>query len=81
MLLLDDHGSRVRDEVWRLYDRALAKAGPVPTLMEWDTDIPELDVLLEEVASAQTRLDAAASAVRGAAGPAWRNCRAVSRPR
>lgn len=66
VLLLDDHGSRVRDEVWRLHDRALAKTGPVATLMEWDTDIPELDVLLEEVASAQRRLDAAAS-VRGAA--------------
>lgn len=66
VLLLDDHGSRVRDEVWRLFDRALAKTGPVATLMEWDTDIPELDVLLEEVASAQRRLHAAAS-VRGAA--------------
>lgn len=65
VLLLDDHSSRVRDEVWRLYDRALAKTGPVATLMEWDTDIPELDILLKEVASAQTRLDAAA--VRGAA--------------
>lgn len=67
VLLLDDHGSRVRDEVWRLYDRALAKTGPVATLMEWDTNIPDLDVLLEEVASAQTRLNAAVSAVRGAA--------------
>lgn len=66
VLLLDDHGSRVRDEVWRLYERAVAKTGRVATLMEWDTDIPELDVLLEEVASAQKRLDAAAS-VRGAA--------------
>ncbi|WP_417518961.1 DUF692 domain-containing protein [Minwuia sp.] len=57
-LLLDDHGSRVRPSVWTLYEAAIARTGPVATLVEWDTDIPELDVLLDEVAQAQSRLDA-----------------------
>jgi hypothetical protein len=57
-LLLDDHGSRVRDAVWTLYEAAIARTGPVATLVEWDTDIPELDVLLDEVRGAQRRLDA-----------------------
>jgi len=56
-LLLDDHGSRVIDPVWELYDRALQATGPVPSLVEWDTDIPELETLLAEVAKAQTFLD------------------------
>ncbi len=59
-LLLDDHGSRVIPEVWALYESAIARTGAVATLVEWDTDIPELPVLLEEVSKAQTRLDALA---------------------
>lgn len=47
-LVIDDHGSRVRDEVWRVYAHALARLGALPTLIEWDTDVPELDVLLAE---------------------------------
>ncbi len=47
-LVVDDHGSRVRDEVWRAYAHALGRFGPVPTLIEWDTALPELDVLLAE---------------------------------
>ncbi len=51
-ILIDDHGSRVCDEVWRLHAHALALFGPVPTLIEWDTDVPPLGVLLEEAAKA-----------------------------
>jgi uncharacterized protein (UPF0276 family) len=51
-ILIDDHGSRVTDAVWRLYARGLARFGPVATLVEWDTDIPPLAVLLEEAATA-----------------------------
>src|SRR5262245_1399416 len=58
-ILIDDHGSRVCAEVWRLYARALARFGPVPTLVEWDTDVPALSVLLGEAGSAQRILDAA----------------------
>lgn len=45
---LDTHGKPVYPEVWKLYERAVARFGKVPTLIEWDTDIPELSVLLEE---------------------------------
>jgi uncharacterized protein (UPF0276 family) len=47
--VIDDHGSRVAPEVWRLYEYALTRFGDVPTLIEWDTDVPELAVLLDEV--------------------------------
>ena len=47
-LRIDDHGSRVIAEVWALYREALACFGPVPTLIEWDPDVPPLDVLLGE---------------------------------
>jgi uncharacterized protein (UPF0276 family) len=57
-LLIDHHGARVADEVWRLYEVALERFGPVPTLVEWDTDIPPLEVLLDEAARAGTRLKA-----------------------
>jgi uncharacterized protein (UPF0276 family) len=47
-LRVDDHGSRVSEEVWRLYQEALARFGAVPTLIEWDNEIPPLEVLLQE---------------------------------
>jgi len=47
-ILIDDHGSRVSSEVWKLYAHAVAHLGPVATLVEWDTDIPVLNVLLAE---------------------------------
>jgi uncharacterized protein (UPF0276 family) len=52
-LLIDDHGSRVCDEVWDLYRRAIARFGPLPTLVEWDSDIPPLATLVEESARAE----------------------------
>ena len=58
-ILIDDHGSRVAEPVWDLYRRALARLGPVPTLVEWDTNLPELAVLLAEAALAERFLDAA----------------------
>lgn len=50
--LIDTHGSRVCEEVWSLYGEALRHVGTVPTLIEWDTDLPSLDVLLDEAAHA-----------------------------
>jgi len=47
-LLIDTHGARVSEPVWALYAEAVARFGARPTLVEWDTDIPALDVLLEE---------------------------------
>ena len=55
-LLVDTHGARVSAEVWALYDAALARIGSKPTLVEWDTDIPELDVLLDEARIARAHL-------------------------
>lgn len=52
-IVIDDHGSRVAPEVWRLYTHALRRFGAVPTLVEWDTDIPSLSVLLDEAAHAR----------------------------
>ena len=52
-LLIDTHGARVAEEVWNFYAEAVARIGPRPTLVEWDTDLPELDVLLAEAARAQ----------------------------
>ena len=51
-LAIDDHGSRVRTEVWALCEHALRRCGPLPVLVEWDTDLPPLDVLLDEAARA-----------------------------
>ncbi len=53
-IVIDDHGSRVCDAVWSLYRHALYCFGPVPTLIEWDTAIPALDVLLDEAQRART---------------------------
>lgn len=47
-ILIDDHGSRVCEEVWNLYRSALARFGALPTLIEWDTDIPPLATLVDE---------------------------------
>jgi uncharacterized protein (UPF0276 family) len=55
---IDDHGSRVCREVWALYAEALALFGRVPTLIEWDTDVPPLGVLLEEAAQARSIMNA-----------------------
>jgi uncharacterized protein (UPF0276 family) len=55
-LLIDAHGSPVADRVWGLYRRALNRAGPIPTLIEWDTNIPGFDVLTAEVARARAAL-------------------------
>jgi len=48
-LVIDDHSQRVSPTVWDVYDEALAHLGPQPTLIEWDTDLPPLAVLLDEV--------------------------------
>jgi len=58
-LRIDDHGSRVAPQVWALYAEALARFGPVPTLIEWDTNVPPLEVLLEEAARAAAVLEEA----------------------
>lgn len=51
-LLIDTHSRPVQPAVWDLYAEALARIGPRPTLIEWDNDIPPLDVLLVEAGKA-----------------------------
>lgn len=52
-LLLDTHSAPVSDSVWTLYEAALARFGAIPSLIEWDTDIPALSVLLNEAGKAE----------------------------
>jgi uncharacterized protein (UPF0276 family) len=57
-ILIDTHNQRVVPAVWCLYATALSYTGNVATLIEWDTDLPALDVLLDEARMAQDILDA-----------------------
>ena len=66
--VIDHHGDRVAPPVWDLYRAALARFGSVPTLIEWDTDIPALGVLLDE--ADQARRMAAGYPVLWTANPA-----------
>ncbi len=56
-ILIDTHNDLVCDPVWELFRVAVARFGRAPTLIEWDTDLPELDVLLNEAAIAQMILE------------------------
>jgi uncharacterized protein (UPF0276 family) len=47
-VLIDDHGSQVCEEVWRLYHQAVERFGALPTLIEWDTNVPALATLVGE---------------------------------
>lgn len=57
-LLIDSHGRAVADPVWSLYAHTLAKAGPRPTLIEWDNDVPDWPTLRDEAARAAALLAA-----------------------
>lgn len=62
VIRIDDHGSAVSDEVWSLYEHALRRFGPSPSLVEWDTRLPSLAVLVAEA----TRADAINATIRHA---------------
>jgi uncharacterized protein (UPF0276 family) len=64
-IVIDDHGSRVRAEVWSVYRHALRRFGPLPTLIEWDTDVPPLPVLLDEAGQASAMLREHVEALAG----------------
>ncbi|PDS61978.1 hypothetical protein CO653_30315 [Rhizobium anhuiense] len=75
-VLIDDHGSRVPPAVWSLYAYALRKIGPRPTLIEWDTDLPSLNVLLGEAMWADMMAQSIAFECRPISrGPAVRESR------
>ena len=63
-LLIDAHDREVSDVVWRLYERVLDRTGPLPTLIEWDNDIPAWPVLLEEARKADAILNRFAESPR-----------------
>jgi uncharacterized protein (UPF0276 family) len=58
-LLIDDHGRAIADPVWTLYAETIARTGPLPTLIEWDNDVPDFPVLLAEAQRADRILNAA----------------------
>jgi uncharacterized protein (UPF0276 family) len=60
-IVIDDHGSRVHPPVWAVYRHAVARLGAVPTLVEWDTDLPPFEVLLAEAGTAARILGGAAA--------------------
>lgn len=61
-ILIDDHGSCVAEGVWSLFGEIVRRHGPRPTLVEWDTDLPALDVLLDEARRARRVLGMGADA-------------------
>ncbi len=67
-LIIDSHDRPVADAVWTLFATVIARRGPVPTLIEWDSNIPDWPVLRREAAAAQAILDRHAG--RDAAGGA-----------
>ena len=56
-LRIDDHGSIVSNVTWKLFERFIERAGSKPVLIEWDTDVPEYNVLMAEAEKAQAVLD------------------------
>ena len=55
-IVIDDHGSRVHAPVWQVFAHTMQRLGPRPTLIEWDTDLPALEVLLDEARMAEEQL-------------------------
>lgn len=65
-LLIDNHGAPIADAVWSLYQRTLARLGPVPTIIERDNSVPALAVLATEAALARQAQRQAAAEVHAA---------------
>lgn len=57
LIAIDDHGSAVRPRCWDLLATFLRRAGPKPVLVEWDTDVPDYDVLMAEAAKADALIE------------------------
>lgn len=57
LLLIDSHDGPVADAVWKLFEIVVQRRGPVPTLIEWDSNIPDWPVLRAEAVAAQAILD------------------------
>jgi uncharacterized protein len=64
VLLIDAHGCPVADPVWALFDEVIAQHGPMPSLIEWDNDVPAWPILLNEISRVTYILDQSTSASR-----------------
>ena len=69
-VVIDNHGSRVCNEVWQIYQHAQQRFGNVPALLEWDTDIPPFAVLRSEATMAR-------AALPGTNRPCTRRCQPI----
>jgi uncharacterized protein len=58
-ILIDTHNRPVCSSVWSLFEEAIQRVGPRPTIVEWDSDLPALQTLLDEAGQAECRLAAA----------------------
>jgi hypothetical protein len=76
--LIDNHGGAVSDEVWALYGQVVRRAGPRPTLIEWDSDVPEWEILFAETQKAAEVLAAALPSPLAGEGDAKRRMRGES---
>jgi uncharacterized protein (UPF0276 family) len=65
LLLIDSHDGPVADAVWKLFEIVISRRGPVPTLVEWDSKIPDWPILKAEAAAAQAILDRHHGMARG----------------
>ncbi|NDK52377.1 DUF692 domain-containing protein [Rhizobium laguerreae] len=57
LLLIDSHDGPVADAVWKLYEIVIGRSGPIPTLIEWDSNIPDWPILRGEALAAQAIMD------------------------
>jgi uncharacterized protein len=62
-LIIDSHDGPVADAVWKLFEIVIARSGPLPTLIEWDSNIPDWPVLEAEAAAARAILDRQAASI------------------
>jgi uncharacterized protein len=67
LLLIDSHDGPVGDAVWKLYEVVIGRCGPIPTLIEWDSNIPDWSVLKTEATAAQAIMDRHQRGLRHAA--------------
>jgi uncharacterized protein len=58
-LLIDTHDRPTSSSVWHLYEQVIARLGPIPTLIEWDANVPAWPVLAREARHAESLLRAA----------------------
>jgi uncharacterized protein len=57
LLLIDSHDGPVGDAVWKLFEIVIGRCGPIPSLIEWDSKIPDWPILRAEATAAQAILD------------------------